>query len=114
VTVNDPGGAYDFGKQLPLELERVEVTRGVPASQFGGGLSGLFSLTTRSAKGDAGTLSSGDLELGSFRWRRLLGTTSGRSDRLDWNVGALGVPTDNQQPNIKPDSDRQRWLFKTP
>jgi vitamin B12 transporter len=99
VTVNDPGGAYDFGKQLPLELERVEVTRGVPASQFGGGLSGLFSLTTRSAKGDAGTLSSGDLELGSFRWRRLLGTTSGRSDRLDWNVGALGVTTDNQQPN---------------
>jgi hypothetical protein len=99
VTVNDPGGAYDLGKQLPLELERVEVTRGVPASQFGGGLSGLFSLTTRSAKGDAGTLSSGDLELGSFRWRRLLGATSGRSDRLDWNVGALGVTTDNQQPN---------------
>src|SRR5262249_38935245 len=68
VTVNDPGGAYDFGKQLPLELERVEVTRGVPASQYGGGLSGLFSLTTRSAKGDARTLSSGDLELGSFQW----------------------------------------------
>jgi len=99
VTVNDPGGAYDFGKQLPLELERVEVTRGVPASQYGGGLSGLFSLTTRSARAEAGTLSSGDLELGSFQWRRLLGATSGRNDRLDWNVGALGVTTDNQQPN---------------
>src|SRR5262245_13506383 len=99
VTVNDPGGAYDFGKQLPLELERVEVTRGVPASEYGGGLSGLFSLTTRSARADAGALSSGDLELGSFQWRRLLGATSGRSDRLDWNVGGLGVTTDNQQPN---------------
>jgi vitamin B12 transporter len=99
VTVNDPGGAYDFGKQLPLELERVEVTRGVPSSQYGGGLSGLFSLTTRSAKADAGTLASGDLELGSFRWRRVLGATSGRTDRIDWNVGVLGVTTDNQQPN---------------
>jgi len=99
VTVNDPGGAYDFGKELPLELERVEVARGVPAIQYGGGLSGLFSLTTRTAKADAGTLSSGDLELGSFRWRRLLGATSRRRDRLDWNVGVLGVTTDNQQPN---------------
>jgi hypothetical protein len=25
---NDPGGEFDFGKLLPLELERVEVTRG--------------------------------------------------------------------------------------
>jgi len=99
VTVNDPGGSYDFGKQLPLELERVEVTRGVPSSQYGGGLSGLFSLRTRSANTDTRALSSGDFELGSFRWRRVLGGTSGRTDHVDWNVGVLGVTTDNQQPN---------------
>jgi vitamin B12 transporter len=99
VIVSDPGGAYDFGKQLPLELERIEITRGVPSSEYGGGLSGLFSLTTRSAKVNTGPLASGDLELGSFRWRRVLGSTSGRTDHVDWNVGVLGVTTDNQQPN---------------
>ena len=33
--VNDPGGAFDFGKLLPLEIGRVEVTRAEHVNNFG-------------------------------------------------------------------------------
>ena len=95
---NDPGGEFDFGKLLPLELEKVEVTRGAASSVHGGALSGVIHMVTRQADSDEkGAYVKGDF--GNFSWNRFQGGTSGRSDIFDWNIGAIFLQTDNQEPN---------------
>ena len=50
VPVNEPGGEYNFGPQLPLELERVEVVRGAASSLYGtDALAGVVHLVTAAA-----------------------------------------------------------------
>ena len=95
---NDPGGAFDFGKLLPLELGRVELTRGAASSIYGGALSGILQLTTRQADANERRLLL-NAEGGSFSWNRIQLGTSGRSEVFDWNVGAIYLQTDNEVPN---------------
>jgi hypothetical protein len=68
--VNDPGGEFDFGKTLPLEFERVEVTRGAASSVCGGDLENqtgeLGSDTTSAELPEALRL---NLPCGAFSWR---------------------------------------------
>jgi outer membrane cobalamin receptor len=102
VPVNEPGGYFDFGNLLPLELDRVEVLRGAGSSLYGtDALAGVVQLFTRrpaaGAPPDAQLLAEG----GSFDWRRFQGATAGTSGRLDWNVGLARLDTDNQQPNSR-------------
>ncbi len=96
--VNDPGGEFDFGKLLPLELEQVEVTRGAASSVHGGALSGVVNMTTKRAGADERNLYVKG-EGGNFSWNRFQGGTSGRTDLIDWNIGGLYLQTDNQEPN---------------
>ena len=100
VSVNQPGGAFDFGTALPFELERIEVVRGAASSLYGSdALAGVISLETRRARpGEAPSLRA-EAEGGSFGWQRLAGATSGARGALDWNAGAQRLRTDNQQPN---------------
>jgi len=102
VPVNEPGGYYNFGSALPLELERVEVVRGAASSLYGtDALAGVIHLVTRrAAPGEAASLH-GEAEAGGFARRRFQGGSSGRRGRLDWNVGALRLTTDNQEPNSR-------------
>ncbi len=98
VPVNQPGGAYDFGAVLPLELERVEVVRGAASSLYGtDALAGVVHLVTRKA-GD-GTELRAAAEAGDFAWRRGEAGASGRSGRFDWSLGGLWLSTDNEAPN---------------
>ncbi|HLA78729.1 MAG TPA: TonB-dependent receptor [Vicinamibacteria bacterium] len=100
VPLNQPGGAFDFGSALPLELERVEVLRGAGSSLYGtDALAGVIQLMTR--RGDSAETPSLHAELagGSFAQRRFQLGTAGRSGRLDWNLGLLRFDTDNQEPN---------------
>ena len=96
--VNDPGGAFDFGKLLPLDIGRVEVTRGAASSIYGGALSGVVQLSTRQAGPDERKFFVSG-EGGGFSWNRIQGGTSGRTDTLDWNLGLIQLQTDNQVPN---------------
>ena len=96
--VNDPGGAFDFGKLLPLQIGRVEVTRGAASSIYGGALSGVVQLSTRQAGPDEKKLFVNG-EGGGFSWNRVQGGTSGRTDKFDWNMGFIHLQTDNQVPN---------------
>jgi len=96
--VNDSGGAFDFGKLLPLELGRVELTRGAASSIYGGALSGILQLSTRQADANERRMFVSG-EGGSFSWNRMQLGTSGRSKDFDWNVGALYLQTDNEVPN---------------
>jgi outer membrane cobalamin receptor len=100
VPVNEPGGDYNFGSMLPLELERVEVVRGAESSLYGtDALAGVIALVThRAAPGEEPSLHA-EAEGGGFDWRRFAGGTSGRRGGIDWNLGALRLTTNNQQPN---------------
>jgi vitamin B12 transporter len=100
VAVNEPGGAFDFGNALPLELGRVEVVRGAASSLYGtDALAGVIQVLTRRAAPGARPGLRLEADGGSFDWRRFEGTTSGTSGRLDWNAGILRLDTDNEEPN---------------
>jgi len=71
VAVNQPGGLFDFGTALPLELERVEVVRGATSSLYGSdALAGAIQIVTRRAGiGEAPGLRA-EADAGSFGWKR--------------------------------------------
>jgi vitamin B12 transporter len=98
VPVNEPGGEFNLGPQLPLELERVEVVRGATSSLYGtDALAGVIHLVTRRAPAAPRWRAEG--QAGSFGWLQGEAGTAGRSGRFDWNVGARHVSTDNEEPN---------------
>lgn len=100
VPVNQPGGSFDFGSLLPLELERVEVVRGAASSLYGtDALAGVIQVFTRRPAPGEGFGLRAEAEGGRFDWRRFQGGVSGTRGALDWNVGALRLTTDNEQPN---------------
>lgn len=100
VPVNQPGGAFDFGSALPLDLERVEVVRGAGSSLYGtDALAGVIQFLTRRADPTENASFRAEGEAGSFARRRFQLGTTGRSGRFDWNLGLLRLDTDNQEPN---------------
>jgi vitamin B12 transporter len=100
VPVNEPGGAWNFGPQLPFELERVEVVKGAASSLYStDALAGVIHLATRRpALGERASWR-GEAEGGSFSWQRYGVGSSGRRGGLDWNAGMQYLDTDNEQPN---------------
>jgi outer membrane receptor protein involved in Fe transport len=102
VPLNQPGGAYDFGSLLPLELEQVEVVRGAASSLYGSdALAGVVQLVTRRAAPDSAPGVHAEAEGGSFAWWRGLAGSSGRAGAADWNVGLQRLTTDNDAPNSR-------------
>jgi outer membrane cobalamin receptor len=102
VPVNQPGGAFDFGTAVPLELERVEVARGAASSLYGtDALAGVVSLHTRRARPSETLSFRAEGEGGSHDWQRLSGATSGARGPFDWNAGGQRLTTDNGEPNSR-------------
>jgi len=100
VPANEPGGAYNFGTALPLELERVEVVRGAASSLYGtDALAGVIHVVTRRADEGERAGVHAEAEGGSFDWWRGAGGVSGRSGPFDWNAGLARLETDNETPN---------------
>ena len=100
VPVNQPGGGFDFGSALPLELDRLEVVRGSASSLYGtDALAGVIHLVTRRAGPEPGIGLRAEAEGGSFAWRRFQGGTAGRAGAWDWNAGVVRLDTDNEAPN---------------
>jgi len=100
IPANEPGGAFNFGLLVPLELEQIEVVRGAESSLYGtDALAGVVELVTRRAGPDEPIGLRAEAEGGSFAWTRFQGATSGRRGKLDWNLGVSRLDTDNQEPN---------------
>src|SRR5262249_53738081 len=100
VPINEPGGAFDFGATLPLELKQVEVVRGATSSLYGtDALAGVVHLVTRRAPPGEGWSARAEADGGSFASRHFEGGVLGRRGGTDWNLGGLRVETDNQEPN---------------
>ena len=100
VPVNEPGGEYNLGPQVPLELERLEVVRGATSSLYGtDALAGVIHLVTRRYPSAPRWRAEG--QGGTFGWRRAEAGSAGRAGRFDWNAGALDLRTDNEEPNSR-------------
>jgi vitamin B12 transporter len=98
VPVNEPGGEYNLGPLLPLELERVEVVRGATSSLYGtDALAGVVHLVTARYPGAARWRA--EAQGGSLGWRRGEAGTAGQAGRFDWNLGGVHLRTDNEEPN---------------
>lgn len=100
VPVNQPGGNFDLGSAIPLELERIEIVRGAASSLYGtDALAGVIHLVSRRAGPQDAVGFEGEGEGGSFGWQRYRAATSGRANDFDWNAGLQRLDTDNEQPN---------------
>jgi vitamin B12 transporter len=100
VPVNQPGGLFDSGTALPLELEKVEVVRGAASSLYGtDAIAGVIQLVTRRALPGEAPSVHGEVFAGSFSQWQLQAGTSGQRGRYDWNAGVLRFETDNEVPN---------------
>ena len=98
VPVNEPGGEYNLGPLLPLELDRIEVVRGATSSLYGtDALAGVVHLVT--ARYPVAARWRAEAQGGSFDWFRGEAGTAGQAGRFDWNVGGVHLSTDNEQPN---------------
>ena len=98
VPVNEPGGEYNLGPLLPLELDRIEVVRGATSSLYGtDALAGVLHLVT--ARYPVAARWRAEAQGGSFDWFRGEAGTAGQAGRFDWNVGGVHLQTDNEQPN---------------
>jgi vitamin B12 transporter len=106
VPVNQPGGGFDFGAALPLELDRVELVRGAASSLYGSdALAGVLQLVTRRAEAGAGPALRGEAEAGEQSWQRYLLGGSGTGERYDWSLGLQSLETDSEVPNRGWDGD---------
>ena len=101
VPVNQPGGGFDFGSALPLELERLEVVRGAASSLYGtDALAGVIHLVTRRAGPEPGARAAR-----RGRGRKLRLDADSRAEPRGAPAPGTGTPacvrldTDNEQPN---------------
>jgi vitamin B12 transporter len=100
VPVNEPGGYYDFGAVVPLELERIEVVRGAASSLYGtDALAGVVELVTRRAAPGEPARVGIEAEGGSLDWKRGQAGTRGSAGAWDWNLGLQRLETDNEGEN---------------
>lgn len=100
VPVNQPGGAFDLGAALPLDLERVELVRGAASSLYGSdALAGVLHLVTRRARPDAPASLRVEAEGGSDSWRRYLVGGAGATGSVDWSLGVQDLTTEGEVPN---------------
>jgi outer membrane receptor protein involved in Fe transport len=98
IPVNEPGGEYNLGPQVPLELDRLEVVRGATSSLYGtDALAGVIHLVTRRYPSAPSWRAEG--QGGSFGWWRGEAGSAGKAGRFDWNAGLVDLRTDNEQPN---------------
>lgn len=98
IVLNTPGGSYDFGDLLSLDLSRIEVVRGAGSSLYGSdALGGIVNLVTRDPEGapDASLEAQGG-NMG-FKEGRL--GAHGRAGIVGWRGSAIVLKTDNQEPN---------------
>jgi vitamin B12 transporter len=98
VPVNEPGGEYNLGPLIPLELDRIEVVRGATSSLYGtDALAGVVHLVT--ARYPTAARWRAEAQGGNFGWFRGEAGTAGQAGRFDWNLGGVHLRTDNEEPN---------------
>ncbi|MEM1381159.1 MAG: TonB-dependent receptor [Pseudomonadota bacterium] len=85
------GGAFDFARLDPAQIERIEIIRGPQSTLWGSeAIGGVVSITTKAADGGVNAFG----EAGSFETYRGGASFSGRSDQGSWRLGVSGIGSD--------------------
>ncbi len=93
VTMNEPGGAFDFSSLTTDNIERIEIIRGPVSALYGSdAVSGVIQIFTRRGAGaPSGVLS---FQAGSFATRRWQGGLSGGTDILSYSLSVGSTDSD--------------------
>jgi vitamin B12 transporter len=99
VTVNDPGGTFDFGVVPLTESDRVEFARGAQSTLYGSdAMTSVVQVWTRTGSTHTPELRFG-AEGGTFRTARGYASIAGARGILDYNLFGEQTHTDGQGPN---------------
>ncbi|NWG13192.1 MAG: TonB-dependent receptor [Acidobacteria bacterium] len=101
VTVNSPGGAFNFAGLSAADIERVEMVRGPQSALYGSdAIAGTLQVFTR--RGTSAGLSPAPrfaVEAGSFSTLRYAVGVDGKGDRADYALSFTRLDTDNDAVN---------------
>lgn len=99
VTVNDPGGTFDFGVVPLAESDRVEFARGAQSTLYGSdAMTSVVQVWTRTGSTHTPELRLGS-EGGTFHTVRGYASLAGARGILDYNLFGEQTNTDGQGPN---------------
>ncbi len=99
VTVNDPGGTFDFGVVPLTESDRVEFARGAQSTLYGSdAMTSVVQVWTRSGSTPTPELRFG-AEGGTFHTARGYASFAGARGIFDYNLFGEQANTDGQGPN---------------
>ncbi|MBM3568281.1 MAG: TonB-dependent receptor [Alphaproteobacteria bacterium] len=91
---SQPAGAFDFAHLVTDGIERIEVLRGPASTLYGSdALAGVINIVTKKGKGTPATTLRG--EVGSRNTFRESVNTQGSHDKLNFNLTAARLDTDN-------------------
>ncbi len=100
ITLNEPGGSFNFGGLTTGHLDRVEFVRGAQSALFGSdAMAGVLQLVSaRGRPGPRPTLT-GEVGGGGYGTTRASATVSGGTSRWDYSLHGGRHDTDNQSAN---------------
>lgn len=109
ITLNEPGGTFNFGGLTNTNLSRVEVVRGAQSALYGSdAMAGVIQLVT--ARGLAARPSfAGSAETGTYGTHRGTGSVSGAARGWDYSLGAAATATDNNVPHNRLTNNTLSW-----
>ncbi len=93
VSVNDPGGGYDFADLALVNVDRIEIVRGPTSVLYGtDAIAGVIQVFTRRARGKPRLEASA--ARGTYASLRVDASAVGGTERLNFGVGLLRSSTD--------------------
>src|SRR5207248_2885626 len=99
VTINEPGGTFDFGVVPMFEIDRVEVLRGAASTLYGSdAMTSVVQFWTRAGHTRSPELTLG-AEGGTFATARGYAALAGASGTFDYNIFGEQLNTAGQGPN---------------
>lgn len=109
ITLNEPGGTFNFGGLTTTNLSRVEVVRGAQSALYGSdAMAGVIQLVTE--RGLAARPSfAGSAETGTYGTHRGTGSVSGSARGWDYSLGAAATATDNNVPHNRLTNNTLSW-----
>ena len=100
ITLNEPGGTFNFGGLTVGNIDRVEFVRGAQSALFGSdAMAGVLQLISTRGRTGAGPELTGEIGGGGYHTGRASATLGGGTARWDYSAHASRYQTDNRSAN---------------